>query len=101
MRRLPSSTLFPFPPLFRSHTYNVYSVAWSPDGKAIASGSGDNTVQVWDAATGTIQRTYTGHSDTVYSVASCPDCSDIASASSDNTLQVRNAATGTIPRTYT
>ncbi len=35
---------------YRGHSGAVYAVAWSPDGKRIASGSDDNTVQVWVAA---------------------------------------------------
>jgi WD40 repeat protein len=36
----------------KGHTGGVESVAFSPDGKRLASGSGDQTVKVWDAATG-------------------------------------------------
>ena len=38
---------------------------WSPDGKRIASGSNDKTVQVWDASNGRHLVTYTGHTDSV------------------------------------
>jgi len=44
-----------------SHEYSVYSVAWSPDGKQIASGSFDNTIKIWDAQSGDCQSTLTGH----------------------------------------
>jgi WD40 repeat protein len=53
--------LSPPPHSYRGHTGTVLSVAWSPDGKKIASGSGDKTVQVWDALTGKHDLTYTGH----------------------------------------
>ena len=59
----------------------VDSVAWSPDGKRIASGSYDNTVQVWDAIDGSNVFTYKGHSDVVESVAWSPDGKRIASVS--------------------
>ena len=48
---------------YKGHSDVVKSVAWSPDGKRIASGSYDNTVQVWDAADGSNVFTYKGHSN--------------------------------------
>jgi len=44
------------------HNYRVHSVAWSPDGKQIASGSSDNTIKIWDSQSGSCQSTLTGHS---------------------------------------
>ena len=41
----------------------VRSVAWSPDGTKVASGSKDNTVKIWETSTGTCQSTLRGHSD--------------------------------------
>jgi len=45
-----------------SHKYRVYSVAWSPDGNQIASGSQDETIKIWDSQSGDCQSTLTGHS---------------------------------------
>ncbi len=57
------------------------SVAFSPDGKRLASASVDETVKVWDAATGQETLTLKGHTGRVISVAFSPDGKRLASAS--------------------
>ena len=85
---------------YTGHTWTIYTVAWSADGKRIASGASDSTVQVWNAADGGNAYTYQGHSDTVYSVAWSPDGQRIASGSNDKTVQIWNAADGSHIYTY-
>jgi WD40 repeat protein len=68
-------------------------VSYSPDGKRIVSGSEDNTLKVWDAATGQETLTLTGHMGEVTSVAFSPDGTRIVSGSWDKTLKVWDAAT--------
>jgi WD40 repeat protein len=73
---------------YRGHTDHVVTVAWSPDGTRIASGSNDGTAQVWDAANGGNGYTYRGHVGRVNTVAWSPDGTRIASGSADQTVQV-------------
>ena len=85
---------------YRGHSSGVGAVGWSPDGKRIASGSADNTVQVWDATDGGNVYTYRGHSSAVNAVAWSPDGIRIASGGIDNTVQVWDATNGSNIYTY-
>ncbi|HLO84202.1 MAG TPA: tetratricopeptide repeat protein [Nostocaceae cyanobacterium] len=77
------------------HTDIVWSVAFSPDGKLLASGSRDEQVKIWKPD-GTLLQTLTGHSDAVSTVAWSPDGQTLASASLDKTVQLwrKNPSTG-------
>ena len=78
-----------------AHAAVSTSVAFSPDGKRIASASQDRTVKVWDARTGQETLTLKGHTDVVSgSVAFSPDGKRLASASEDGTVKVWDAGTG-------
>ncbi len=85
---------------YHGHSDGVTSVAWSPDGMRIASGSHDDTVQVWDPTTGGNTLTYRGHSTSVLAVAWSPDGKRIASGNNDQTVQVWDAANGGHIYTY-
>jgi WD40 repeat protein len=69
-------------------------MAFSPDGKQVVSGLYDNTVRLWDAATGTALQTLERHTATVTSVAFSPDGKQVVSGSDDNTVRLWDAATG-------
>ena len=94
------SPLHTLPYTYSRHTGAVLSVAWSPDGKHIASASADRTVQVWEAVSGKRLLTYTRHTSFVLSVAWSPDGKHIASASDDRTVQVWEAVSGNRLLTY-
>jgi WD40 repeat protein/GTPase SAR1 family protein len=70
------------------------SVAFSPDGRWLASGSFDSTVKVWDRASGKPIRSFQGHQSKVRTVAFSPDGRWLASGSDDNTVKVWDPATG-------
>jgi len=72
---------------------NVHSIAYSPDGRYIVSGSEDTAIKVWDATTYKEVATLTGHYSTVYSVAYSPDGKYIVSGSEDKTIKVWDART--------
>jgi WD40 repeat protein/serine/threonine protein kinase len=76
------------------HTYPVTSVAFSPDGKRLASASRDETVKVWDAQTGQLIRSLQAHAGEVWSVAFSPDGKHLLSGSEDGTVRVWDALTG-------
>ncbi|KAJ5908034.1 G-protein beta WD- 40 repeats containing protein [Penicillium taxi] len=80
------------------HSGAVRAVAFSPNGKQIASGSLDNTIKLWDATTGDAQKTLVGHSGAVTAVAFSPDGKQIASGSY-NTIKLWNATTGDAQKT--
>jgi len=78
----------------KGHADAVYSVAFSPDGKTLASGSGDHTVELSEARTGQGLATLKGHDGFVTSVAFSPDGKTLASGSDDNTVKLWDAQTG-------
>ena len=76
------------------HTSRVTAVVFSPDGKRIASASNDETVRLWDTATGAALQTLKGHTRSVSTVAFSRDGQLVASASYDGTVRVWDTATG-------
>ena len=63
-------------------------MAFSPDGRLLATASADETARLWDPATGEYLRTLTGHDDGVVGVAFSPDGRLLATASNDKTARL-------------
>ena len=75
------------------HPSGVTSVAWSPDGKQIASGSFDKSVRIWEVETGQCQRVLEGHG-LIESVAWSPDGKQVALGSFDKSVRIWVVETG-------
>lgn len=75
----------------RGHRENVFSVAYSPDGKLLVTTSGDPSIKVWDVASTKLLKTFgegnDGHKQIILSVAVSPDGGQFATASADNSLK--------------
>lgn len=69
-----------------NHEDEVLSVAFSADGKVLASGAADHTIRLWDVARGTEVRRFEGHTDRVTAVAFQPGATILASGSIDGTI---------------
>ncbi|GAB4291522.1 MAG: hypothetical protein Fur0025_26780 [Oscillatoriaceae cyanobacterium] len=80
--------------LMLGHVNNINSVAFSPDGKILASGSADNTIKLWDVTTRQLRYTLSSNQGVIYSVAFSGDGKMLASGSSSGQIQLWNALTG-------
>src|SRR2546429_191739 len=77
----------------RGHSNMVRSLAYAPDGKTLASGSHDNTIKLWEVATGT-ERRQLNHKGAVRSLAVSHDSKTLASGSNDTTVKLWDLGSG-------
>src|SRR5262249_42572937 len=81
------------------HGQEINDVAFSPDGKLLATASRDRTVKIWDLANGHELLTYAGHTDQVRTLAFTPDGKLIASGGGDRDVRLWDPLTGKDVRT--
>jgi len=82
-----------------AHGGRATSVAISPDGKLLASGSDDATIKLWDIAKGSLLFTLNSHTSYVWGLDFSPDGTVLASASDDNTIKLWSVSNGSLIRT--
>ncbi|HVQ38517.1 MAG TPA: caspase family protein [Pyrinomonadaceae bacterium] len=81
------------------HSGQVLTLAFTRDGRLLASGSVDQTIVLWNPATGNQLRALKGHTGTVGSIAFSPDDKQLASGSADNSIKIWEVASGNVKQT--
>ncbi|HEV3262116.1 MAG TPA: protein kinase [Gemmataceae bacterium] len=78
---------------FQGHVDQIHAIAFSPDGKLLATGSEDQTVRLWEVETAALRFTLKGHAGCIRCVAFAPDGQTLASAGDDNGIRLWSVST--------
>ncbi len=95
----PRSPTWSYSHSLRGHTDWIYSIAITPDGQTLVSGSFDKTIKLWELSSGSLIHTLSNHSKGVCCVAISPDGQIAASGSWDETIKLWRLDTGQLIRT--
>ena len=86
--------------VLEGHTRRINSVAFSPNGRTLASGSNDDTIRLWDTITGNYKQTLVEHTQDINDVVFSPNGRIIAGGSDDDNVYLWNATTGSLLQTF-
>ncbi|NET26755.1 serine/threonine-protein kinase [Okeania sp. SIO1I7] len=83
------------------HNNWIRTVAISPDGRTVVSGSWDKTIKIWDWVNGSLQATLAAQSDKIFAVAITPDGQTVISGGADGTINIWDLVNGSLKNTLT